>query len=146
MNLSGITVAELARFHKIDASDILVIHDELDLPPFQMKLKTGGGAGGHNGLKSIDECLGAAQNGYHRLRMGIGHPRTLGLPLEPADYVLQKFNKHEIEELPDFLADACEAIELFARGDLLKAMNKFNQKKTADKIPDAGAANKKGKE
>jgi PTH1 family peptidyl-tRNA hydrolase len=71
MNLSGQAVAAAARFHKIDLDQIIVFHDELDLFPGKVRVKTGGGAGGHNGLKSIDAHLG---NGYRRVRMGIGHP------------------------------------------------------------------------
>jgi PTH1 family peptidyl-tRNA hydrolase len=71
MNLSGQSVGEIARFYKIDLKDILVIHDELDLPEGKVRIKTGGGHGGHNGLKSIDAHLGKE---YRRLRLGIGHP------------------------------------------------------------------------
>src|SRR4051794_16113943 len=74
MNLSGRCVAPLMVFFKCKPSDLIVIHDDLDLIPFALRIKTGGGTGGHNGLKSLDESLGAGQNGYHRIRIGIGHP------------------------------------------------------------------------
>jgi PTH1 family peptidyl-tRNA hydrolase len=75
MNLSGDSVGEAMRFYKLSPSDIIVIHDELDLAPGKLKLKTGGGHGGHNGLKSIDAHCG---KDYKRLRIGIGHPGTQG--------------------------------------------------------------------
>jgi PTH1 family peptidyl-tRNA hydrolase len=71
MNLSGQSVGEAARFHKIPLEDVIVLHDELDLPPGKVKVKQGGGHGGHNGLRDIDAHLG---NPYHRVRLGIGHP------------------------------------------------------------------------
>jgi PTH1 family peptidyl-tRNA hydrolase len=71
MNLSGDSVGEAMRFYKLSPSDIIVMHDELDLAPGKLKLKTGGGHGGHNGLKSIDAHCG---KDYKRLRIGIGHP------------------------------------------------------------------------
>lgn len=83
MNVSGVTTAKLVRFYNADPSDLIVIHDELDLPEFQLKLKTGGGEGGHNGLKSISQHLGT--RAYHRLRFGIGRPPG---PQDPADFVL----------------------------------------------------------
>lgn len=85
MNLSGKSVSALARFFKIAPHEILVAHDELDLPPGQVKLKQGGGHAGHNGLKDIQAQLGSAD--YWRLRLGIGHP---GVKAEVAAYVLRK--------------------------------------------------------
>src|SRR5512144_451074 len=85
MNLSGKSVAALARFFKIVPDEILVVHDELDLQPGQLKLKLGGSAAGHNGLKDIQAQLGSAD--FWRLRLGIGHP---GVRAEVVDYVLRK--------------------------------------------------------
>jgi PTH1 family peptidyl-tRNA hydrolase len=85
MNRSGASVAPLARFFKIDPKEILVVHDELDLQPGQVKLKFGGSAAGHNGLKDIQGLLGTAD--FWRLRLGIGHP---GVKAEVANYVLKK--------------------------------------------------------
>ena len=85
MNLSGKSVAALARFFKIEPSEILVAHDELDLLPGQVKLKLGGSHAGHNGLKDIHAQLGSAD--YWRLRIGIGHP---GVKAQVIDYVLKK--------------------------------------------------------
>jgi PTH1 family peptidyl-tRNA hydrolase len=87
MNLSGQAVAAAARFHKIPTEQIIVFHDELDLPPGRMRIKKGGGAGGHNGLKSVDAHLGAD---YWRVRLGIGHPGDKNLV---SPYVLGDFPK-----------------------------------------------------
>ena len=85
MNLSGPPVAELVRFYKIPLDHVLVVHDDLDLAPGKIRVKKGGGSGGHNGLKSLDSCL---TPGYHRLRMGIGHPGHRDMV---HDYVLGNF-------------------------------------------------------
>ena len=86
MNASGEAVGAFARFHRLNAEEILVIHDELDLLPGAVRLKQGGGHGGHNGIRDIDSHLGSAQ--FWRCRIGIGHPRTLGLTQQVADFVL----------------------------------------------------------
>jgi PTH1 family peptidyl-tRNA hydrolase len=102
MNESGRAVAEAVHFYKIGLSDIVVFHDELDLPPAKLRVKTGGGNAGHNGLRSISAHVG---NEYRRVRMGIGHPgdKKLG-----AGYVLQDFAKSEgpwVETMCDVIAD-----------------------------------------
>ena len=102
MNLSGDAVQAAAQFYKVGVSDIVVFHDELDLPPAKLRMKSGGGHGGHNGLRSISEHMGAE---YRRVRLGIGHPgdKKLG-----AAYVLQNFAKDEwlgVETLCDLVAD-----------------------------------------
>jgi PTH1 family peptidyl-tRNA hydrolase len=89
MNLSGPAVAEVARFHKIPPADIIVFHDDLDLKPGQIRIKQGGGHGGHNGLKSLDAAIG---KDYWRVRLGIGHP---GAPELVSDYVLSRFSGTE---------------------------------------------------
>jgi len=98
MNLSGESVARVAKFYQVEASQILVIHDELDLPAGVVRLKFGGGTGGHNGLKSITNQLGTPE--YWRLRIGIGHPRDLapqGSPhQEVASYVLKKPSQQDL--------------------------------------------------
>jgi peptidyl-tRNA hydrolase, PTH1 family len=86
MNRSGLSVGAVARFYKILPDEILVAHDELDLPPGAAKLKLGGGIAGHNGLRDIAAVLGTPQ--FWRLRIGIGHPRVLGLSQQPGDFVL----------------------------------------------------------
>jgi PTH1 family peptidyl-tRNA hydrolase len=102
MNRSGQSVGGLARFYKINPDEVLVVHDELDLPPGAAKLKKGGSSGGHNGLKDITAALGTQD--YWRLRLGIGHPRTLNLQQVVADFVLHRPRRDEqllIEEAID---------------------------------------------
>ncbi len=101
MNRSGQAVAALANFYKITADEVLVIHDELDLPPGAIRLKQGGGNGGHNGLKDIQAHL--ATPDFWRLRLGIGHP---GVRNEVIDYVL-KAPRREEQELIDPALDRC---------------------------------------
>ncbi|MCL4168459.1 UNVERIFIED_CONTAM: hypothetical protein GTU68_054096 [Idotea baltica] len=105
MNLSGTSVAAAAKFYKIDLKDILVIHDELDLKPGDLKLKMAGGHAGHNGLRSIIAHMGAE---FQRLRVGIGHP---GDRNRVADYVLHDFAKADngwIARLQDNIPKACD--------------------------------------
>ncbi|MFN7366060.1 MAG: aminoacyl-tRNA hydrolase [Alphaproteobacteria bacterium] len=104
MNVSGPPVAELASFYKIPLDDVIVFHDELDLEFGRLRVKQGGGSGGHNGLKSLDSSLG--QN-YWRVRIGIGHP---GDKNRVAGYVLQNFTKAEQEEVGDLLDDISQEI------------------------------------
>lgn len=92
MNLSGEAVLALSSMYKIPPQDIIVIHDDLDLETARIKIKQGGGNGGHNGLKSIDKAIG--QN-YHRIRIGIDHPRNYTPQIDVASYVLGKFKKDE---------------------------------------------------
>jgi PTH1 family peptidyl-tRNA hydrolase len=102
MNRSGQSVGAVARFYKINPDEVLVVHDELDIAPGVAKLKKGGSSGGHNGLKDITSALGTQD--YWRLRLGIGHPRTLGLQQPVADFVLHRPRKEEqvlIEEAID---------------------------------------------
>ena len=91
MNISGSPIREIASFYKIPKSKILIIHDDLDLVVGKVKIKTGGGNGGHNGLYSIDQAIG---KNYKRLRIGIGHPGSKDLV---SSYVLRKFDKHNRE-------------------------------------------------
>lgn len=107
MNRSGQSVGALARFYKINPDEILVVHDELDLDPGIAKMKKGGGAGGHNGIKDISAALGTQD--YWRLRIGIGHPRTLNLAQQVADFVLHRPRKEE-QALINETIDKCLAI------------------------------------
>lgn len=100
MNLSGEAVREAARFFKLGPEQVVVFHDDLDLAPCKLRIKTGGGNAGHNGLKSIDSHLG---NGFRRVRLGIGHP---GDKNQVMNYVLQDFAKNE----QPLVTDLCEAI------------------------------------
>ena len=95
MNRSGQSVGALARFYKINPDEVLVVHDELDLMPGVAKLKKGGSSGGHNGLKDITAALGTQE--YWRLRLGIGHPRSLNLQQQVADFVLHRPRREDQE-------------------------------------------------
>ncbi|MGN0917218.1 MAG: aminoacyl-tRNA hydrolase [Candidatus Enterousia sp.] len=96
MNLSGNAVLALMTFYKIPLENLIVIHDDMDLPIGKLREKIGGGSAGHNGIRSIDANVG---NEYRRIRIGIGHPRDLGLPISPADWVLGKFTPTQITEI-----------------------------------------------
>lgn len=115
MNRSGQAVAALANFYKIAPSEILVIHDELDLLPGAIRLKQGGGNGGHNGLKDIQARLGSPD--FWRLRLGIGHPRTLGLAQQVADFVLHPPRKEEMPPIEQALHRCLLAWQKLAAGD-----------------------------
>lgn len=116
MNLSGKSVAALARFFKIQPDEILVVHDELDLPPGQVKLKKGGGHAGHNGLRDIHAQLGSSD--YWRLRIGIGHP---GVKAEVANWVLKKPAPDQRKLIEDSLIHALQAVPAMLAGDMTKA-------------------------
>jgi PTH1 family peptidyl-tRNA hydrolase len=124
MNRSGQSVVALALFYRILPTEILVVHDELDLPPGAVKLKRGGGTAGHNGLKDTQARLSTAD--FWRLRIGIGHPRTLQLQQEVADFVLHPPRKNE-QALIDDAVDRGEGIvELLAEGKFEAAMLKLH--------------------
>lgn len=129
MNLSGKCIGPLVKFYKVAPEDLIVIHDEVDLKPFQLRIKTGGGTAGHNGLKSIDAHVGATATGYHRIRMGVGKPATVGSPHgSTADYVLGQFTDEELEKLDGFLDRVKLAAEKMVDGDVKGAMGEFNVK------------------
>lgn len=121
MNASGKSVAALANYYKIQTNEILVIHDELDLPPGQIKLKFGGGHGGHNGLRDIHAALGTAD--YWRLRVGIGHP---GNKQEVANFVLKAANKDEQNLIDDKLNESAHVLDLLVDGQFEQAMLKLH--------------------
>ena len=123
MNLSGKSVAALARFYKIAPEEILVAHDELDLQPGQVKLKLGGSSAGHNGLKDIEAQLGSG--GFWRLRLGIGHP---GVKAEVVDYVLRKPSPEHREGIEKGIDQALSALDLLLAGHLDRAMMKVHAK------------------
>ena len=122
MNLSGKAVGALANFYRIKPEEILVLHDELDLPPGSVKLKLGGGHGGHNGLKDIVAALGN-NNNFYRLRIGIGHPGHRDLV---AGYVLNKPSPSECEALEKALDEAANCVELLFKDGIVKATNRLN--------------------
>ena len=130
MNLSGKSVAALARFFKITPEEILAIHDELDLPPGEMKIKQGGGTGGHNGLKDMQAQLGSGN--FWRLRLGIGHPGHKG---EVAAYVLRKPPVDERIGVEQCIAKSLDAVELMLKGDMAKALAQIHAKPPRPKPP-----------
>ena len=117
MNRSGASVAPLARFFKIEPSQILVVHDELDLPPGQAKLKFGGSAAGHNGLKDIQGLLGTQD--FWRLRLGIGHP---GVKSEVANYVLKKPSADDRDAIDAVTARSLKASDNLLAGEMDAAL------------------------
>jgi PTH1 family peptidyl-tRNA hydrolase len=121
MNVSGKAVAPLARFFKIEPSEILVVHDELDIAPGDIKLKQGGGNGGHNGLKDIQAQMGSGD--FWRLRLGIGHP---GVKHEVAAYVLRKPPSSEREAIFKCMDKGLDAIDAVLAGDMAQAVRKVH--------------------
>jgi peptidyl-tRNA hydrolase, PTH1 family len=119
MNESGRSVGEAARFYKLDIAALTVFHDELDLDPFRVKVKTGGGAAGHNGLRSIDQHLG---QDYRRVRLGIGHP---GHKDRVTGHVLGNYAKAEMDDLSDMLGAVAAEAPLLASGDDVRFMNEI---------------------
>lgn len=125
MNRSGQSVGSLARFYKIDPEQILVVHDELDLLPGQVRLKKGGGHAGHNGLKDIQAALGGP--GFWRMRIGIGHPRSLGLQQGVADFVLHPPRLEEARAIDEALARCDQAMDRILDGDMSKVMAELHR-------------------
>ena len=121
MNRSGLAVQALSHFYRIDPAEMLVVHDELDIPPGQMRLKFGGGLGGHNGLKDITRHLGTQD--YWRLRIGIGHP---GDRNDVIHYVLKPPRQEEAAAIDAALDRALLAWPLLARNDFNAATQRIN--------------------
>lgn len=121
MNLSGHSIRELAQFYKIKPEDIIVAHDDMDLPLGRLRLRNSGSAGGHNGIKSTIGELGT--EGFWRLKIGVGRPPV---GWDSARYVLAPFAKEEISSLEKTLERATQAVTLWAKGDGVKAMNQYN--------------------
>ena len=126
MNRSGQSVAALARFYKILPAEILVVHDELDIPPGQLRLKFGGGVGGHNGLKDISAHLGTQD--YWRLRVGIGHP---GDRNEVVNFVLKPPRREEQRDIDDAIERGLELWPLLEKAEWNAAMKFANTKPAA---------------
>ncbi|MGI4849169.1 MAG: aminoacyl-tRNA hydrolase [Janthinobacterium lividum] len=120
MNRSGLSVGGLAHFYKILPQEILVVHDELDFAPGIARLKKGGSSGGHNGLKDITAALGMQD--YWRLRLGIGHPRTLNLQQQVADFVLQRPRREDQLLIDEAIARSVETLPLLCEGKFEAAM------------------------
>jgi PTH1 family peptidyl-tRNA hydrolase len=121
MNVSGGPVAALTKFYKIDPSNIIVIHDELDIPFDSIKLKVGGGHGGHNGVRDIAAAIGTPE--FIRVRVGVGRPPGRQ---DAADFVLKDFSSDEKKTLPNLIQDAADAVELVASDGLVAAQLKFH--------------------
>lgn len=121
MNRSGLAVKALADFFKISPEQILIAHDELDLPPGTAKLKKGGGHGGHNGLRDSIAHLGT--NNFQRLRLGIGHP---GEARQVTNYVLGRLGKHEAEALTAVFDETMRVLPNAANGNMAAAMNRLH--------------------
>lgn len=121
MNHSGQVTRAISQFYRIQPEEILVVHDELDLPAGRIKLKTGGGHGGHNGLRDITAQLGSPE--FHRLRIGIGHPGHRDLVHQ---FVLSKPSVHDRQQIYDAIDRGIAVMPLVLSGDLARAMNQLN--------------------
>jgi PTH1 family peptidyl-tRNA hydrolase len=135
MNLSGRSLAAAARFYKVAPPDVLVVHDELDLPFGRLQLKAGGGHGGHNGLRSILADLG--EDTFARLRVGVGKPEGPNAKERVVGHVLSNFSQEEERELPPLLGVCADASATWARDGMAVAMNRFNKRKEAPGRPPA---------
>lgn len=124
MNVSGGPVSSLARFFKIEPDHVIVVHDELDIPFDTIKLKIGGGHGGHNGVRDVAKALGTPE--FTRVRVGIGRPPGRQ---DPADWVLDPFGATERKTLPILIADAADAVQLIIEDGLTAAQQKAHAPK-----------------
>ncbi len=121
MNVSGGPVSALARFFDVDPGHVIAVHDEIDIPFNTVKLKLGGGEGGHNGLRDMSRAL--ATKDYLRVRVGVGRPPGR---MDTADFVLRDFSSAEKKEVPFLLDAAADAVEILVRDGLLAAQQKFH--------------------
>lgn len=121
MNTSGGPVAGLAKFYDIPADRVIAVHDEIDIPFAALKLKIGGGEGGHNGLRDMSKALSTKD--YYRVRVGVGRPPGR---MDAASYVLKPFSSTEGKELPFLLDDAADAVEHLVENGLLETQQKFH--------------------
>jgi PTH1 family peptidyl-tRNA hydrolase len=121
MNESGGAVSGLLRWLRLEAGRLVVVHDELDIPAGDVRLKLGGGEGGHNGLRSVSTSLGTRD--YLRVRVGIGRPPGR---MDPADFVLRDFSAAERKELPFVVGEAADAVEVLCLEGLLRAQQRFH--------------------
>lgn len=124
MNVSGGPVSALANFYDIDPGHVIAVHDEIDIPFNTVKLKIGGGEGGHNGLRDMSKALGTKD--YLRVRVGVGRPPGR---MDTADFVLRDFSSTEKKELPFLLDAAADAVELLIRNGLVAAQQQFHPAK-----------------
>lgn len=124
MNRSGQAVVAICKYYKIAPQNVLVVHDDIDLPPGVVRLKQGGGDGGHNGLRDIIAALGGERN-FFRLRIGVGHP---GHAQEVVDYVLHKPSRDDEEIIQDMIQDAVKHVPALVSGEIEKVMNQLHRK------------------
>jgi PTH1 family peptidyl-tRNA hydrolase len=124
MNHSGEAVGPALKFWKLELGDLVVVHDDMELEPYRVQLKIGGGHGGHNGLKSVNAHLGSP--GYARVRVGVGRPAARQ---DPADYVLGRFPRAEDGALEECVGWAAEATRLACELGAQKAMNQVNRRR-----------------
>jgi PTH1 family peptidyl-tRNA hydrolase len=125
MNVSGGPVSALANFYGIEPDHVVAVHDEIDIPFNTVKLKIGGGEGGHNGLRDISKALGTKD--YLRVRVGVGRPPGR---MDTADYVLRDFGTAELKELPFLLDESADAVESLVREGLTAAQQRFHPAKS----------------
>ncbi len=121
MNTSGGPVSALAKYYDVDADQVVMVHDEVDIPFDTIKLKIGGGEGGHNGLRDTTKALGTKD--YYRVRVGVGRPPGR---MDTADHVLKDFSATEKKDLPILVDDAADAVELLVIEGLLAAQGKYH--------------------
>lgn len=122
MNESGRSVASLMRFYKAPLENVIVVHDELDLPFGVVRVKLGGGSAGHNGLNSVAQAVG---NGFARVRVGVGRPPGRK---DPVDFVLEPFTKREEPEVPAIIERAADAVLAIVRDGVSAAQTEFNRR------------------
>lgn len=122
MNLSGFSLREAVNFYKIDTEDILIIYDDMDLTPFELRVRRSGSSGGHNGMSSCIEQLGT--NKLNRIKLGIGHP-LLG---QVVDYVLERPSREELEQMLVAAKEAAAAALCWAEFGIQETMNRYNIK------------------
>lgn len=123
MNTSGTPVAALARFYSVEPGNVIVVHDELDIPFDSIRMKIGGGHGGHNGVRDIARTLTTPD--FLRVRAGIGRPPGRQ---DPADWVLAPFGSVELKTLPIFISDAADAVEQLVDDGLLAAQQRHHSR------------------
>lgn len=122
MNLSGRSVSELTNFYKVLGEDLLIVHDDMDLPLGKIRLRDQGGAGGHNGIRSILAEVGSEK--FWRLKLGVGRPPK---EWDPASYVLSSFAEDELSQLDEVLGRAEKATNLWIKGETGRAMNLYHR-------------------
>lgn len=127
MNESGLSVRELVRWYHAELANLVVVHDEIDLPFGTVRVKRGGGTAGHNGLRSVVDHLGSAHFG--RVRIGVSRPRGRR---DAADWVLDEFSSSERRDLPGLLGRAADAVERIAADGLDATMNEFNVRRASE--------------